>query len=230
MLRCDALQALLTHEKTITYRYFLEQTAILAHALREKGITHEMPVAILQPPSIEQVISQIGILMAGGSGVPLDPDMPDMRLNDMLDDLQVHWTLSLTPQPGRCLHTTLLLFSDYANGNKSDSKDVRISPYHRTHVLFTSGTTGKSKAVEIEARNILRLVVDTHYVVFDMNDRTACIANPTFDASLFENLGHASQWCNACHHSQRDSAEYPPVSNAIDSTANYPDVYHQDII
>lgn len=182
--------AIITPEKTLTYHALAKQAAIIARVLKNKGVTRESPVAILLPPGIEQIISQTGILIANGSCVPLDPNMPEERLNDMLDDLHVQWTIVTSLEEHRNLHTTLLDFHNLLiNQQHIDNTYDDISLKHRTHILFTSGTTGKPKAVEIEAKGILRLVVNTRYVDLTTDDRIACIANPTFDASLFEIWG-----------------------------------------
>ncbi len=182
--------AIITPEETLTYHDLAKQAIVLARALQSKGVTLETPVAILLPPGIEQIISQAGILIAKGSCVPLDPTMPEDRLNDMLDDLHVQWTISPSLEGHRNLHTTLLDFHHLLiNQQNVENIHDDISPQHRTHILFTSGTTGKPKAVEIEAKGILRLVVNTRYVDLTAADRIACIANPTFDASLFEIWG-----------------------------------------
>lgn len=187
---CPDKTAIITSEKTVTYHELATQAERLAQALRSKGVTHETPVAILLSPGIEQIISQLGILIAKGSCVPLDPTMPEERLNDMLDDLSVQWTIASTPDKHQYLHTTLLDFHRLLlNPERAGKRDDDISRTHRTHVLFTSGTTGKPKAVEIEAKGILRLVVNTRYINITTDDRIACIANPTFDASLFEVWG-----------------------------------------
>ncbi|HHQ6578805.1 TPA: non-ribosomal peptide synthetase [Serratia fonticola] len=183
-------KAIITPEKTLTYHELAKQAGIIAQVLQSKGITREAPVAILLPPGIEQIICQTAILIAKGSCVPLDPNMPEDRLNDMLNDLHIQWTIGTSLEKHKKLHTTLLDFHVLIKKIKhtNDTYD-EISPGHRTHVLFTSGTTGKPKAVEIEAKGILRLVVNTHYIDFSTDDRIACIANPTFDASLFEIWG-----------------------------------------
>ncbi|CAI2415503.1 Linear gramicidin synthase subunit D [Serratia fonticola] len=182
--------AIITPEKMLTYHVLAKQAAIIAQILQSKGVTRETPVAILLPPGIEQIISQTGILIAQGSCVPLDPNMPEERLNDMLNDLQIQWTIVTSREKHKNLHTTLLDFHDLTlNQQHITSTYDDISPEHRTHILFTSGTTGKPKAVEIEAKGILRLVVNTCYINLTIDDRIACIANPTFDASLFEIWG-----------------------------------------
>ncbi|MDG0803092.1 non-ribosomal peptide synthetase [Pectobacterium polaris] len=181
--------AIITSEKSITYQNLYQQATNLAYSLQEKGIIHETPVAIFSPPCIEQIISQIGILMAKGSCVPLDPDMPENRLNDMLEDVGVQWTITIQQEKSKNIHTSTLNFHDLIEKKNNIETYYNLSPNHRTHILFTSGTTGKPKAVQIESKGILRLVVETDYLKITPDDRTACIANPTFDASLFEIWG-----------------------------------------
>ncbi len=181
--------AVITPEQQITYHALAEQAARLAGGLQRLGVGAEMPVAILLPPGIEQVVCQLGILMAGGSCVPLDATLPDPWLNTMLDDLQVEWTISAASDRHDTLHTRLLEFDQLLQSKQAIERRADIAAGHRTHILFTSGTTGKPKAVEIEAKGIVRLVVNANYVKIASDDRIACIAHPTFDASLFEVWG-----------------------------------------
>jgi non-ribosomal peptide synthetase component F len=175
----------------VDYAELAHQAQSLAVSLRQFGVQHEMPIAILLAPGIEQTISQIAILLVGGSCVPLDPAMPDERLNFMLQDLQVSLTITDAQSQGRTLLTRFIIFEKLplADINDADLSRTYDALTQRTHILFTSGTTGQPKAVEIEARGIIRLVINTRYVCFRPEDRVACIANPAFDASLFEIWG-----------------------------------------
>ncbi|AYA40776.1 amino acid adenylation domain-containing protein [Xenorhabdus nematophila] len=182
--------AILTPEKELNYCTLKQQASSIAASLRLLGVTHEEPVAILLPPGIEQITSQLAILMAGGSCVPLDPNVPPARLNDMLDDLAVRWTITDAPDKAPQLNTTFVAFSDLREGESLDDREIAcLAPNHRSHVLFTSGTTGRPKGVQIELRSIMRVIIDTEYVRFTPEDRIACTCNPTFDISLFEIWG-----------------------------------------
>jgi amino acid adenylation domain-containing protein/thioester reductase-like protein len=183
--------AIITLERTLNYDELAHYAQSLAIYLRQQGVQHEVPVAILLAPGIAQIICQIAILEAGGSCVPLDPAMPDERLSFMLQDLQVNLTITDIQSQGRTLPSRFIIFDQHLLTTADDSflPANNQGLTQRTHILFTSGTTGRPKAVQIEARGIIRLVINTHYVNLSTTDRVACIANPTFDASLFEIWG-----------------------------------------
>ncbi|CEE93096.1 hypothetical protein XNA1_3360001 [Xenorhabdus nematophila str. Anatoliense] len=142
-------------------------------------------------PGIEQIISQIAILMVGGSCVPLDPAMPDSRLCFMLQDLKINLTLTTHQYQERVLPTGFVIIHEniLKNPRTKDLPNIHRCKSHRSHVLFTSGTTGTPKAVELEARGILRIVVNPTYINLTATDKIASICNPTFDVYLFEIWG-----------------------------------------
>src|SRR3569833_2005499 len=57
------------------------------------------------------------------------------------------------------------------------------------YVMYTSGSTGQPKGVEIAHRGIVRLVMNNGYAQFTDSDRVAFAANPAFDASTMEVWG-----------------------------------------
>jgi amino acid adenylation domain-containing protein/thioester reductase-like protein len=178
----------------ISYAELDRRANRLAACLRQQGIRREDPIGILLEPGLDQVVCQLGVVRAGGSCLPLDPDAPDERLNFMLTDLQVRIVLTTTALARRTAVPLCLLVEDQETWPQSSHRaeglhDDAAGAEHRTHILFTSGTTGRPKAVQILARGIIRLVVAPHYVSLGADDRIAAIANPAFDASLFEIWG-----------------------------------------
>jgi len=54
------------------------------------------------------------------------------------------------------------------------------------YVMYTSGSTGQPKGVEVPHQGIARLVLNNGYAPFAASDRVAFAANPAFDAATME--------------------------------------------
>ena len=66
----------------------------LAHYLRRRGVSMDVPVAICVERSLEMVVALMGVLKAGGAYVPLDPRYPRERLAFMLAETCAPWLLT----------------------------------------------------------------------------------------------------------------------------------------
>ncbi|KAF9154353.1 hypothetical protein BG015_001196 [Linnemannia schmuckeri] len=193
--RCTAA-AVIYGPQALSYLELEQRANALATRLAKLGIRYEEPVGIMLKMSPDQVVCQLATIRAGGTCVPLDPDAPDERLHNMLGDVGARFVLTSAALQPRLAQSTCILvddcwqqdpltstgptFEDATSGNTAD---------HRTHILFTSGTTGRPKAVQLLARGIIRLTVAPHYMILDSFERIAAISNPSFDASLFEIWG-----------------------------------------
>ncbi|CAI1747635.1 amino acid adenylation domain-containing protein [Serratia ficaria] len=183
--------AVITTERTLSYIELAEQAQSLAGHLLQMGVKNEMPVAIFMKSGIEQVICQVAILLSGGSCVPLNVASPDNRLNFMLQEAKVIFTLTDSALAGRALSTRYVLLDAYPRQNvlSTDLPGIKAGLNHRAYIMFTSGTTGTPKAVEVEYRGILRLVVNADYLPISTLDRLGSISAPDFDAILLEVWG-----------------------------------------
>jgi amino acid adenylation domain-containing protein/thioester reductase-like protein len=192
--RCPVAIAAIYGAQEATYAELDRRAFRLAAYLQQRGVRPEEPVGILLEPSLDQIVCQLAVIRAGGSCLPLDPGAPDERIKFMLDDLGVRIVLtSMVGQSRIAVPEVLLIEEENSWPPLSAATDIAADDTrradHRTHILFTSGTTGRPKAVEVLARGIIRLTVNTSYVTISPNDRFAAIANPAFDASLFEIWG-----------------------------------------
>jgi amino acid adenylation domain-containing protein/thioester reductase-like protein len=194
-LRPDAIAAVYGAQE-LSYAALNRRADRLAAHLKRSGIRSEEPIGILLDPSLNQIVSQLAVIRAGGSCLPLDPGAPDDRLEFMLADLDARTVITTAAWEHRVGARDRVLIEDYdacpsvMSLVKSPEDNGGLD--QRTHILFTSGTTGQPKAVQIMARGIVRLTSDPTYVSLNATDRIAAIANPTFDASLFEIWGALS--------------------------------------
>ena len=186
--------ALVVEEQEISYGELNERANRLAHYLLELGVAAEMSVGICLERSLDLIVGLLGIIKAGGTYVPLDPEYPLERLAFMLEESKVAILLTdenladALPSSGAhviCLDVEQDQIANYPATNPANFSD----PDSLAYVMFTSGSTGKPKGIAVTHRNVVRLVKENDYAYFDSEERFLQFAPISFDASTFEVWG-----------------------------------------
>ncbi|HLP60306.1 MAG TPA: D-alanine--poly(phosphoribitol) ligase subunit DltA [Candidatus Deferrimicrobium sp.] len=87
--------ALIYEDKSFSFRELDEAANRLAHYLHfEKQVQPETFIGILMDRCPEQIIALLGVLKAGAGYLPLDHDLPEARIKNMIDDARVPVVLS----------------------------------------------------------------------------------------------------------------------------------------
>jgi len=187
--------ALIHDNGQVTYDE-LEKTANrLAHLLLDHGIRPGMRVGILADRSSLFVIAVLAVLKTGGAYVPLDPSYPRERLEFMLRDAAA--SVILTEERLRRFSppglAEVLSLDDLTSSGLEVYPDtapiVKCGPESPAYVMYTSGSTGVPKGIEVTHRGIVRLVKNTNYVSLDRDTVLLQNSSVAFDASTFEIWG-----------------------------------------
>lgn len=178
----------------LTYKELDEQSDALANYLQAAGVSLEMPVGICLNRSAQMIVTMLAILKAGGTCLPMDPSYPRARLLFMLEDANCTLVI-VEPQTADRLGPSSARTVQFDKALEA----IPVEPLrpacslqtgeNRAFILYTSGSTGQPKGVEILHKGIIRLVVETDYVKFHERDRVSQLANICFDAVLFEVWG-----------------------------------------
>ncbi|NVO09471.1 MAG: AMP-binding protein [Bacteroidales bacterium] len=72
--------------KTITYRELNSKANKLAHLLKERNVGSEKVVALLMDNTIDMLVAIFAVFKAGGAYLPIDPDYPQERILNILND------------------------------------------------------------------------------------------------------------------------------------------------
>jgi non-ribosomal peptide synthetase-like protein len=170
----------------LSYAGLQERAGLIAGRLRGLGLGRGDRVLVWLPRGPDMYAAQLGILAAGATYVPLDPDTPRDRAAFIAKDCGARAVISLPPQADEARHLPCPLInltdrgqtpegrgqtSASANkqGEKADPLDgvgaawpdraaTGATPDDCAYIIYTSGTTGRPKGVMISHRSICHLV------------------------------------------------------------------------
>lgn len=167
----------------------------LANRLLGLGLARGERVAVCLPRGPHAIVAVLAILKAGAAYLPLDPGLPVERVRQVFADGGVRIALTDTAHAGSLQNLVAhCLTGEVAGDVASDAASVDAPPDgvaqdDLAYVMYTSGSTGMPKGVQIEHRAILRLVVDVDYVALGAQTRFLHAAPLGFDASTLELWG-----------------------------------------
>ncbi|NER81453.1 MAG: amino acid adenylation domain-containing protein, partial [Leptolyngbya sp. SIO1D8] len=144
--------AVIFEGEQLTYRELNTRANQLAHYLRSRGVKPEVLVGIYTEKSLELIVGVLGVLKAGGTYVPLDPNYSQERLNFVLEDTQTSILLTQQPLIGLLPNhqaEIICLDADWPqiSQNSEDNLLSEVTPGNLAYVIYTSGSTGKPKGV-----------------------------------------------------------------------------------
>ena len=131
------------------------------------------------------IAAMLGVLKAGATYVPIDPDYPAERIATMLEIARPKLTLS-DMGAGQAGYAVTL------DAIEADPEEVMLpdaGPEAPAYVMFTSGSTGTPKGVVVPHRAIVRLVRDSDVVPLGPDDRLLLTGALSFDATTYEIWG-----------------------------------------
>ncbi|TDB95655.1 amino acid adenylation domain-containing protein, partial [Micromonospora fluostatini] len=148
-------------------------------------------VGLLLPRSVDLVVAALAVLRAGASYVPLDRAAPGSRLELILDDARPALVLSTTDDARQLPDATPTLLLD--GPRQAPTQPATFPPVPASSVaytIFTSGTTGRPKGVQVSHTNVTRLFTSSHDLFrFGCEDVWSLFHSFAFDYSVWEMWG-----------------------------------------
>ncbi|MGH9490672.1 MAG: non-ribosomal peptide synthetase, partial [Terriglobales bacterium] len=186
--------AIVTAGRSLSYAALRADSNRLAHYLRRLGVRRDSVVAIGLERSAEMVVALLAVLAAGGAYLPLDPALPTERLGFMLRTARPQVLLTETALCGRwpagAAHLALL-DRDAAEIAAESAEDPtpRPGPGDLAYLLFTSGSTGEPKGVQVEHRSLANLLrAMEHKLGVGPADTLVAVTSLSFDIASMELL------------------------------------------
>ncbi|MDT5268376.1 MAG: hypothetical protein QOH49_562 [Acidobacteriota bacterium] len=184
--------ALVFGDERLTYGELNDRANRLAHYLRRLGVRAETPVGVCFERSVDLVIATLAVVKAGGAYVPLDPSNPAERLSFMLKDSGAPVLLTREGLRGMFEGSgaeVVRLDRDHeiVALESGDNPEGVAAPDNLAYVVYTSGSTGVPKGIEVAHAslvNLIRWYQRTSAV--GTGERVTQLSGVGFDATVFE--------------------------------------------
>jgi amino acid adenylation domain-containing protein len=130
-------------------------------------------------------------LLAGAGYVPLDPELPCLRLAQIAVDAELRFVLADSKDEHSWIPAgTALLSPSEAESAGPLKRSPRVRPAQCAYVIFTSGSTGTPKGVVVRHASVVNLIewVNRTFGV-GASDRVLFVTSLAFDLSVYDVFG-----------------------------------------
>ncbi|MDX6734015.1 MAG: hypothetical protein QOC54_3963, partial [Baekduia sp.] len=177
-------------DRTLTYRELDRRANGIARALVDAGVPAGAFVGIALPRSADLPAAVLGVLKAGCAYLPLDPALPQARLEHMLGDSGAAAVLVPAPGARGAGVTEIVVDDDLGAADDPPSAARAAAPGDAAYIIYTSGSTGRPKGVVLEQRNLLNLLASMcREPGIGADDVLLAVTTLSFDISGLELLG-----------------------------------------
>ncbi|MFF1920319.1 amino acid adenylation domain-containing protein [Streptomyces sp. NPDC058221] len=192
--RKPGAEALVCRDRSLSYDELDRQANQLAHALIERGVRPQDPVAVLLGRDVEMTVALFGVAKAGAVYVPMDTSYPRERLAYMFDDIAPAAAVTTGAELPVDRDIPVLRLDDpdtLASVPDTDPAGARtrLTEDALAYVIYTSGTTGRPKGVGVTHRGVPDLIALQEEVVgVTEHDRYLHFASTGFDVAFWQTM------------------------------------------
>jgi amino acid adenylation domain-containing protein len=180
-------------DESLTFAELNARANQLARRLVEAGAGPDRVVGLYVERSVNMVVALLAIVKSGAAYLPLDPLLPEERINTMLEDSGTTLVVTETDLEEMLpsgLGTVVLLDSNDWKSGSRENLVVAVEPDHLAYLLYTSGSTGKPKGVAVPRgalTNLLWCMRD--WLGLTASDRLLAVTTISFDIAGLDMWG-----------------------------------------
>ncbi|KAL4821204.1 hypothetical protein BDW67DRAFT_179907 [Aspergillus spinulosporus] len=193
-LRPDA-PSVASWDGNLSYGELMDLASGFAGHLSELGVGPEVLVPMCMDKSVWMIVTIMGILVAGGAFVPLDPAHPVSRHDEILEETGAKIVLC-TPKYSSRYRGKVPTVLGVDEATVCQYRERRVSlresatSANVAYSIFTSGSTGRPKGIIIEHRAFSSSTMAYGPIIhLKPGIRVFQFASLTFDAAVMEILG-----------------------------------------
>ncbi|WP_155769916.1 AMP-binding protein, partial [Mycobacterium asiaticum] len=158
--RTPAAVAVVGEGRSLTYRELEESANRLGHLLSGLGVGPGQWVGLLVSRSPAAVVAMLAVLKTGAGYVPIDPGLPDERVDFMVADAGPSAVLTTAGLAERLAGHAVAVIDIEDPGLRSYPATALPVPSGAevAYLIYTSGTTGVPKGVAVTQHNVTQLL------------------------------------------------------------------------
>lgn len=185
----DAPALLWGADGSLSYGELADRALRTGATLVDHGVSPGDTVAVSMPKGPDQITAVLGVLAAGATYVPLGVEQPPARR----DRIRRTGGFRVALTDGRPVAHTDVLTVGEAVRRSPLPKPVAVDEEQPAYVLFTSGSTGEPKGVDVPHRAAMNTIDDLNERFgVGTSDRCLAVSALDFDLSVYDVFGMLS--------------------------------------
>jgi amino acid adenylation domain-containing protein/non-ribosomal peptide synthase protein (TIGR01720 family) len=167
-----------------TYEQLNDEAGRWASLLIQQGIAHQRPVILAANRSAHVPAIVLGIAIAGGTYVPVDPQFPEQRIRFILNDSKAGVIMTQSEYISLFPPEIPLIRIDSENPTSGTTASVPSfpGPGQIAYIIYTSGTTGTPRGVIVQHRSLVNYLTWANRVYVKGRD----LSFPLYTALTFD--------------------------------------------
>ena len=165
--------------RKLTYKEYWNEILDLKEFLLQHGVQKGSCIVVVANQSIDYLALELAIQLCGAIFVPLERNCASKRVQDVITATNAIVVISESKEPYTCTSLTYNQIKENLDSGKNVHERIKFPELEDTaEILFSTGTTGKPKGIELTHRNDIAVAENVRRGVKMKSDNTELIPVP----------------------------------------------------